>query len=555
MLFGQIKNFGNTTAIVKQNGDLISYKTLILMADLIADDIGSNNKKLVFIETRNNTTSIAAYLACIINNHPVLLLNSQNTEQNKEIISRYQPNIVISTSNDQLALEVINGNEISLHPELTLLLATSGSTGSPKLVKLSNRNITSNTESIIEYLKISVKDRAITTLKFNYSYGLSILNTHLHIGASIVLTDKSSTEVDFWHIFDKQKVTSFSGVPYNFEMLDSQKFDLSLYKHLRYITQAGGKLSHPLVNKFAKKSGRHGVEFFVMYGQTEAAPRVSYLPPEFATLYPGSIGNSIPGGSLSIIDTNGVKITSAQQAGELVYKGPNVMIGYANNTADLAIKETIPWLKTGDIAYYDENGLFTITGRLSRFAKPFGIRINLDDVEEFLNLKNLTSAVVSFEEKILVAVSLPAENNLTCKQLTQEMSAQFILPEFSIEVKKISSIPRLNNQKTDYQTIKKLFNDTKTQSFFSLFKYHFLSEVKHLLGLNTESWSSVLNIYQHYFSKKMVSVDCSFISLAGDSMLYVQMSDELESYLGILPPNWHLLTINKLEEIKQHNEL
>ena len=266
------------------------------------------------------------------------------------------------------------------------MLTTSGSTGSPKLVRLSYNNLLSNAISISKYLRINQNERPITTLPIHYSFGMSIINSHLISGSTILLTNKSIFSPEFWKFLKTNKPTSISGVPFTFEMLKKLRFFSMDLPSIKSITQAGGKMDLNLnkeIAEYCKKTNKH---LYVMYGQTEASPRISYVPYQKALEKIGSIGIPIPDGKLSLIDSDRNIINDVEVEGELVYEGPNVCLGYASKISDLAKgDENGGILFTGDIAYRDNECFFYVTGREKRFIKLFGNRINLDYVERLLN--------------------------------------------------------------------------------------------------------------------------------------------------------------------------
>lgn len=277
------------------------------------------------------------------------------------------------------------GDKAELHPDLALLLTTSGSTGSPKFVRQSYGNIRANTGSIVQYLELTNQDRPITTLPMNYTYGLSIINSHLDVGAALLLTDKGIAQKEFWGFFKAQGATSFGGVPYTYEMLDRMRFTRMDLPSLKVMTQAGGKLLPALHEKLARWCQETGRRFIVMYGQCEATARMAYLPWEQSLKKAGAMGVAIPGGRFELIDAQGQVITQPGVTGELRYYGANVTLGYAESAADLSLgDERGGVLDTGDMAQMDEEGCFTIVGRKKRFLKIFGNRVNLDEAERLL---------------------------------------------------------------------------------------------------------------------------------------------------------------------------
>jgi len=274
---------------------------------------------------------------------------------------------------------------VPMHDDLAVLLSTSGSTGSPHFVRCSYANLAANAASIVEYLEIGADERPITTLPMEYSYGLSILNAHFAAGATVLVTSKSLVEKEFWSFFQRERATSFGGVPYTYGMLKRLRFFTMDLPSLKTMTQAGGKLSEALHRELAEYAHATGRRFFVMYGQTEATARMSYLPPQRSLDKCGSIGIAIPGGELSLRDADGGTITQPEITGELVYVGPNVSLGYAHSSDDLAKgDENSHVLVTGDMARRDADGYHYIVGRKKRFIKIFGNRVNLDEMEQLI---------------------------------------------------------------------------------------------------------------------------------------------------------------------------
>ena len=260
-----------------------------------------------------------------------------------------------------------------VHEKLALLLATSGSTGSPKLVRLSRENVESNARAIREYLKLDETERPITTLPMQYTYGLSILNSHLLAGGCILMTKESCVQEGFWKFFREQKATSLGGVPYTYQILKRLRFFEQEFPWLRSMTQAGGKLPADLVTEVGTWAQARGIRFYVMYGQTEATARMSYLPPEDCLKKPGSIGIPVPGGKFSLLGEDGEPVCGTGVDGELIYEGANVSLGYAKNKEDLMRgDENRGVLHTGDIARRDADGYYYIAGRKKRFIKLYG---------------------------------------------------------------------------------------------------------------------------------------------------------------------------------------
>ncbi|MGG3799605.1 AMP-binding protein [Metabacillus fastidiosus] len=396
--FKKIEEFGNRTAVYAERK--YSYSEMLEIADAICGKVGE--RTLVFCLCSNNKESLFGYVGFIRGGVvPVLLDASIHIDRLRRLINLYKPKYIWASSENQDLLKTMDSSFVfgdytlfrcptffqhDLYEHLALLLTTSGSTGSPKFVRLSYENIFKNAESIAKYLDINADDKPITTLPMNYSYGLSIINSHLICGATIIVTDASIVKKEFWDLCREQRVTTFGGVPFVYEMLNRLKFEEFNLPSLKKLTQAGGKLSSILSCKFTKVCNQKGIQFFTMYGQTEATARMTYLPCEKNPDKVGSIGIAIPGGELILQDDNGNKIIEPNVMGELIYKGANVSLGYAESFFDLSKKdENNGILRTGDIAYFDQDGYFFISGRIKRMIKVYGNRISLDEVEELLN--------------------------------------------------------------------------------------------------------------------------------------------------------------------------
>ncbi len=459
--YNNLLKFGEEIAVIADNGEEISYNQLVVDADSVVENIPQRN--LVFLVCSNNYASLAAYIG-LLRKKIVPVLVSDKVEQSlvEELLRIYRPNYVIAPSSFLwLKGEVVKNFrnysffltdaviEHDLYPHLALLLTTSGSTGSPKLVRQSYDNINSNTSSIVDYLRISPSDRAITTMPMSYAFGLSIIQSHLAVGASIVLTDFSLMQKEFWTLLKERNVTTLSGVPYIFEMLKRLRFNTMDLPCLRYITQAGGKLSLDLCKEFTSLCRDKGIEFIVMYGQTEATARMSYLPWKYAEDKLGSIGIAIPGGVLSLVDENNQEIERNGVVGELRYNGRNVCLGYAENYSDLARGDD--WngvLLTGDLAKFDEDGFFCIVGRKKRFLKIFGNRINLDEIEALLK-RNGFECIATGDDDNMVIYSTD-ENVAKIRSIITGFTG---IARTAFKVRIISEIPRNEAGKILYSAI------------------------------------------------------------------------------------------------------
>ena len=460
MFISNVDNL-NDVALIESNGSILTYSDLY--KNVSEFNTFFDDKHLVFIIGENNIATIVCYLSAVESGMVPLLLSSKiNQNQLNNLLDVYKPKYIFQkesrSSNDLNLLSSFGeyglfirskSKSIKLHPNLSLLLTTSGSTGSPKLVRLTKKNLISNAKSISKYLSITSDDRAITSLPFSYSYGLSVINSHLSSGGSIVLTNSSMMERDFWQLINKYSVTSLAGVPYNYEMILRLGIDRLEIPSIKKMTQAGGKLSFDKIKKISTTLQKKNIRFYSMYEQTEATARISYLPPEDINNKPGSIGKAIPNGKLWIENKDGELIDQIDSVGELIYSGENVSMGYAKSINDLELGDMNKGiLRTGDLAKFDSDGYYYIEGSANRFVKIFGNRISLDSIEEIIINKGFESAATGYDDKLLIYVI--HNNNLLTDQLRSDISAEIGINQTAIQINAVSEFPRLNNGKINY---------------------------------------------------------------------------------------------------------
>lgn len=450
----------NDIALINEKGAKYSYADVIYISSELVSDI--QTRSLVFLMCDNSAEIVMAYVGLLRKKIVVVLLDSNiNFTHYENLTQAYKPNYTISNkplktkasfklNNNCYIYQNYPAHEHKLHNDLAMLLTTSGSTGSLKYVRLSYENIYQNTKDIITYLEIKPEDITITTLPMNYTYGLSIINTHLFAGASIVLSDVSVMSKRFYETLNKYQVSSFGGVPYTYEMLSRQTFLHKPVKSLKYLTQAGGKLPIELGEKFINFCTANNMKFIIMYGQTEATARMAYLPWDYANKKMGSIGRPIPNGEITLHDENDVLITGFHTSGEIVYQGKNVMMGYACDLSDLEKgNELNGILHTGDIAYRDEEGFYFIVGRQNRFLKLFGKRINLDEIERLLQNKGL-HCVCTGKDDYMNIYTLETDNEDVIKLYLYDMAG---INMQCIHVHHINEIPRNTSGKIKYHSL------------------------------------------------------------------------------------------------------
>lgn len=464
--------YKDNTAVITDKGEQLTYGELNSEAAQFANVI--TEKGLLFCLCENRLGSLVGYVACMEHHIPIVLLDgSKDISVLQNLITIYQPEYVwISSDKTEniggetihkyatFSLQKMNYEEEvekpAINPELALCLTTSGSTGSPKFVRLSEVNVLANAESIAEYLEIDENERPITTLPSYYSYGVSVINSHLIKGATLLLTEGTVAQREFWSFLKEQKATSIAGVPYTYEMLKMLRFFRMDLPYLRTMTQAGGKLNKDIAKEYIEYAKEKGKRFFVMYGQTEATARMSYLPFEHALEKYASIGIAIPRGKFSLIDVNGNIIDEPDVDGELVYIGPNVSLGYAECRVDLAKgDENHGELHTGDVARRDSDGFYYITGRMKRFVKVWGNRCNLDATEQLVKAITTSCACVGVDDKITIFVT---EQGLE-EKINKMLSEKTGFNSKAFEVRVIDAIPVKSSGKIDYPVMQQMIEN------------------------------------------------------------------------------------------------
>ena len=467
----EFEKYAENTALIDDKGQSVTYRMLKEASDSVAELI--EERSLVFSLCSNEIGSVIGYVGFLNNGIVPALLNANLDEDllqsllglylpayiwlPEEQAKKYEEYPVITRSYGYVLLETGYAGRYPLYPDLALLLTTSGSTGSPKFVRQSYVNIKANTDSIVKYLELNSSERPITTLPMNYTYGLSIINTHLAVGATLLLTDKTLMQNEFWLFFKEEKATSFGGVPYTYEMLDKLRFWRMDLQYLRTMTQAGGKLTPELHEKFARFASENNKKFVVMYGQCEATARMGYLPPEYAVEKRGSMGVAIPGGEFSLVDVKGNEIKMPDIAGELVYEGDNVTLGYAECGEDLAKGDELKGrLVTGDMARFDDDGFYYIVGRKKRFLKIYGNRVNLDETDRLIKAEfNIEAACAGVDDHMYIFLT----DRDKADAVRDYVIGKTKLNPVAFKVVVIDEIPKNDSGKTLYNELTKYYEE------------------------------------------------------------------------------------------------
>lgn len=507
-------------------GERLSYLELAARADEFANSLPPG-RHLLLIEATNELPPLVAYVAALRHGHPVIMAGGGDGAQLQRTIDTYRPSIRFRKVAGRWSVEAGAPGARDLHPDLAVLLSTSGSTGAAKLVRLDRGAVEANAASIGTYLGLGPDDRAITTLPIHYSYGLSVVNSHLAAGGAILLTGASVVDDAFWDFFAAEEATSLAGVPYTYELFERIGLRRRRLPSLRTMTQAGGRLPPETARTYAEWAQGAGVRFFVMYGQTEATARMAYVPPELLLDNPGCIGVAIPGGDFHLVDEAGRVVQGAEAQGELVYRGANVMAGYALVEADLAKGRELSELRTGDLAVRDGRGLYRIVGRKNRFSKLFGLRISFDEVEAHLRREGV-SAIVTGDDELLAVGVVAAEPHAVAEGLAQAFS----LPISVIEVVGYDELPTLSSGKMDYQAVLAATRAAPMRR-----------------APRSGGGRAIEAAFRHAFPRATLTPTDSFVSLGGDSLGYVGLSLEIEDRLGFLPERWEEASIADLQAL------
>ncbi len=342
--------------------------------------------------------------------------------------------------------------------ELAAIFYTSGSTGKSKGVMLSHLNLISNTIGTVEYLKLTNQDRVLVVLPFYYIYGNSLLLTHMAVGGTVVIENRFAYPETALATMENEKVTGFSGVPSTFMiLLNSTSFPKREFPHLRYLTQAGGGMSPEIIKKLTDSFPDK--EIYIMYGQTEASPRVTWLPPDKMQDKMGSVGIEVPGVIVKIVNEEGEEVHVGGE-GEIVVGGNSVMMGYwdQSNGHDKVLRDG--WLYTGDLARMDEEGYIFIVGRKKEIIKSGGNRVSAKEVEEtVLKIEGITEvAVFGVNDSVLgeaiYAVIVKSGNSVSEKKIRDFCAVNLASHKVPKYISFMDSLPKYQTGKINKPSLK-----------------------------------------------------------------------------------------------------
>lgn len=445
------------TAAIDSYGKTLTFGDITGLSERLRSELPA--RSLIFVLTENNIGGIAWVMGTILSGNVPLILNA-HTEQSllDNLLDTYRPAYIVRPGSGEetdfgYTLTATGNDPAPLHPDLSHLLPTSGSTGSPKLVRHKYENIGAAALNISTFFRLTETDRPLMVLPLHYTMGLSMVFSHLYVGATILITDLKMTDPGFWKFMKEEHATSFTGVPFSYEVLDKLRFTRMKLPDMTLLTQGGGKMPAELNLKFAEYCRDNGKRWVATYGQSEGTARMAWLPEEYAITKMGSIGIAVPNGHLSLRDAEGNEIEESPATGEMCYRGRNVTMGYARSREDLVLgDERHGFLPTGDIAYRDEDGFYFIKGRMGRFLKIFGNRIGLDECEQIVRgAVSCECACTGTDEQIVVYVTDSAQAALASETLMHAVK----VPANVIDVRVIDALPKNEAGKILYASLSK----------------------------------------------------------------------------------------------------
>ncbi len=465
MVLGRIWDFSqfhDDTALTDDAGFSVSYAELLALQEKISRLI--EDRPLVMLFAQNTVGAISGYAAFLNSGFPIMVVSSDiSKDLRHDLLSAYRPAVLLLSDEqkteypfmkeivriyDYVALFTNYDAPLSVNEKLGLLLSTSGTTGSSKFVRLSFDNVLCNAKNMGNYLDMTSKERTITALPMQYTYGLSVINVSLLKGATMIVTKKSFLEEEFWDLFEEQKVTAFHAVASTYDAIRQIGLLEEDFDSLRLLTQAGSRLPVDLHDYLTKYAAENGKSFIAMYGQSEATAAISYLPSDKSLEKEGSVGIPVDGGRITLIDEDGKPVEEPEKEGEICYEGANVAMGYATCPEDLIKGDE--WngkIRTGDIGKRDRDGFYYITGRLKRYIKMYGHRISLDEIDDnIMEALHIKSASTGEDDHLAIFVTGEAQ---------KQAVTQFVIKNFSgirtgVKVAIVKELPKNKSGKIRY---------------------------------------------------------------------------------------------------------
>lgn len=458
----------DNVALIDDDNNRVTYKNIIDFCHEYNKTV--KKRSLLFLLCENTVGAVMNYIACLENGIIPLLLNALIDEELlEELYQKYKPQYLCMPAkmvnkrkdlfgNGRIIMELyrysiveVDTVECLMHEKLALLMSTSGSTGSSKLVRYSRKNLEVNAKNVAKVFEWTEKEKPICDLPMNYTMGLNVINSHLIVGATVVLTEYNLMRPEYWKIVKQEQCTNFTGVPFSYSVLAKLGADKMELPYLMTLAEGGGSLSENEFKMWAEYASRNGKRFFATFGTTETSARMAYLPPSLAMEKTGSIGIAIPEGELFLLDEDGKEIKEIEAQGELGYRGPNVTMGYAVCRDELRLGDVFCGeYHTGDIAKRDKDGCYFIIGRKSRFIKLLGMRVSLDECEKLIRNKlQIENVCTGKDEKMVIYITSAHQCDDVCNFISNKLK----LYRSVFDVRYIKKIPRSESGKVLYQQL------------------------------------------------------------------------------------------------------
>ena len=466
MFLGIDKIEGSRLAAIDDRGQQITYEELAACPAHLSGVIPP--RSVVFLLCRNTVGGLAAYISMVANEIvPVTLNGAIDKELFDVLLETYCPQYICveAVQADKYGFEVVHEElgfcylktgkaSYPIHADLQLLMTTSGSTGSPKLVRYKKGNLEANAKNVAKAWGWTSQERPVCNLQMNYTMGLNVINTHLYVGATLLLVTRNITDGAYWKFIKENKATNFTGVPFSYDLLWKLRFPRMDLPHLTTLSEGGGKLTTVMFTNVAEYCRKSGKRFVASFGTTETSARMAMLESDMALEKQGSIGKAIPEGQLVLFDETGNEIPEMEAEGELGYRGPNVTMGYAQSMDDLALGDVFNGLyRTGDVARRDKDGYYYIVGRMSRFLKMLGYRVSLDQCENLIREKfQMDCACGGTDEKMKIFITAADRGNDVKKFISEKTGIYSSM--FHVMV--VDAIPRNSTGKILYKQLESL---------------------------------------------------------------------------------------------------
>ena len=465
MFLGIDKKIKEKVAVKDNEGSILTYGELEQKVRLFSHLL--QPRSIVFIICKNTVGSLLGYLGFIEGNSVPLALSSKiDKGLLHSLLNEYKPAYLwlptdmaksfdYSIAYNEFGYSLLEtGNEMyPINEQIQFLMTTSGSTGSPKLVRYKKGNLEANAKNVAKAFGWTDKERPICDLGMQYTMGLNVINTHLYVGATVLLTTYNLMSADFWDYVRSENATNFTGVPFSYDILHRLHFEHMDLPSLTTLSEGGGKLTDERFEQLAQYAQKNGKRFIASFGTTETSARMACLPPELALTKTGSIGRAIPEGELFLIDNNCNVLTEIEAEGELCYRGPNVTMGYAEKREDLQDGDIFNGeYHTGDYARRDADGCYYITGRMSRFLKLLSYRVSLDQCERLIREEfGIECACMGTDQKMDIYITDKGKQ----KEVLDFISEKTNLFKTLFKVNVIDSIPRNSNGKIRYKELER----------------------------------------------------------------------------------------------------